>query len=75
VTLDKVLGGSYQAIDIHAFSDKSNDMFPSRPGSRRGRSKQQRNFDIMEADEEEENHESIRDLKEKLDINLDQISQ
>ncbi len=45
----------------------SNDFFPSRPASRRGRSKQ-RNFDIMEADEEEENHESVKDLREKLDM-------
>jgi hypothetical protein len=66
VTLDKVLGGSYQAIELHAIQDISNDIFPSRPGSRRGRSKQ-RNFDIMEADEEDENHESVRDLKEKMD--------
>ena len=67
VTLDKVLGGGYQAIDINSLQDVSNDIFPSRPASRRGRSKQ-RNFDIMEADEEEENHESVKDLREKLNM-------
>jgi hypothetical protein len=67
VTLDKVLGGGYQAIELNSIQDMSNDIFPSRPISRRGRSKQ-RNFDIMEADEEEENHESVRDLREKLNM-------
>lgn len=74
MTLDKVLGSTYQAIDLHSLQDMSNDIFPSRPVSKRGRSKH-RNFDIMEADEEDENHESVRDLREKLDSTANNLDE
>lgn len=53
-TLDQIFGGDFKVVDIFSTENKSKEHFPDVPTSHRFSSKKQNNFEIVEADEEEE---------------------
>ena len=70
-TLDKIFGGSFKVVDVFSGTrDSSEEHFPEDPLTRRLSPRKQENFDIVEADEEDEDFkESRKGHRQKMSMN------
>lgn len=71
-TLDRIFGGNFKVVDVfNTMRDSSEEHFPEDPLTRRLSPRKQNNFEIAEADEEEEDlKESRRGNRETSDKKL-----